>query len=148
MDIVYETGDTTEMEYFLWYRKPAIMGGDNIPRRPPIWACLNGCKRFRKINPDGTDAPVKVKKMKSIRQAPATTFNWLSDGVAEARSAGKNVQSHSYLVKVVTDLDEEGIFRATALDPEDAASTIRRVIEFGKAGLIGQHCEVLNIEEE
>lgn len=28
----------------------------NIPRHPPIWACVCGCKRFRKINPDGTDA--------------------------------------------------------------------------------------------
>lgn len=32
VNIVYETWDTTEMEYFLWDRKH----GDNIPRRPPI----------------------------------------------------------------------------------------------------------------
>ena len=43
------------------------MGGDNIPRRPPIWACGCGCKRFRKVNPDGTDAPVKVKLLKNVR---------------------------------------------------------------------------------
>ena len=37
-DIIYGTGDMTEVEFFLTYNKPAIMGGDNIPRRPPIWA--------------------------------------------------------------------------------------------------------------
>ena len=66
-DIIYETGDMTEVEFFLTYNKPAIMGGDNIPRRPPIWACGCGCKRFRKVNPDGTDAPVKVKLLKNVR---------------------------------------------------------------------------------
>lgn len=66
-DIIYGTGDMTEVEFFLTYNKPAIMGGDNIPRRPPIWACGCGCKRFRKVNPDGTDAPVKVKLLKNVR---------------------------------------------------------------------------------
>lgn len=56
MDIIYGTGDTTEAEFMLEYRKECIMGGDNIPRYPPIWACVCGCKRFCKINPDGTDA--------------------------------------------------------------------------------------------
>lgn len=40
----------------------------NIPRRPPIWCCSCGCKRFRKVNPDGTDASVKVKMLKDIRK--------------------------------------------------------------------------------
>ena len=66
-DIIYETGDMTDVEFFLTYNKPAIMGGDNIPRRPPIWACGCGCKRFRKVNPDGTDASVKVKLLKNVR---------------------------------------------------------------------------------
>lgn len=66
-DIVYGTGDMTEVEFFFTYNKPAIMGGDNIPRRPPIWACGCGCKRFRKVNPDGTDAQVKVKLLKNVR---------------------------------------------------------------------------------
>lgn len=148
VDIVYETGDTTEMEYFLWFRKPAIMGGDNIPRRPPIWACSNGCKRFRKINLDGTDAPVKVKKMKNMRQAPATTFNWQSEGVSKAIATGEDFKSHRYLVKVITDWEEEETFLSTALNPEDAAATIKDVIESGKAGLVGQHCEVVGVKED
>lgn len=72
VDIVYGTGDMTEMDFMLEYRKTAIMGGDNIPLRPPIWCCSCGCKRFRKVNEDGTDAPVKVKMLKNIRKAPVS----------------------------------------------------------------------------
>lgn len=36
VDIIYGTGDMTESDFLLEYRKSAIMGGDNIPRRPPI----------------------------------------------------------------------------------------------------------------
>ena len=36
IDINYGTGEVTESEFMLKYRKNAIMGGDNIPRRPPI----------------------------------------------------------------------------------------------------------------
>ena len=148
VDIVYETGDTTEMEYFLWYRKPAVMGGDNIPRRPPIWACINGCKRFRKINYDGTDAPVKVKKMKNMRQASATIFNWQSDGVSEALRSGEDFKSYTYLVEVLTDHDEKETFKTTAINPDDAAAAIREVVESGRSGLIGEYCKILSVKEE
>lgn len=70
VDIIYGTGDMTEIDFLLEYRKQGIMGGDNIPRRPPIWACSCGCKRFRKINMDGSDAEVKVKMLSKIRKAP------------------------------------------------------------------------------
>lgn len=75
-DIIYGTGDMTEIEFLFEYHKSAIMGGDNIPRRPPIWACSCGCKRFRKVLPDGTDAPVKVKLLKNVRRAPASRIGW------------------------------------------------------------------------
>lgn len=74
-DIIYGTGDMTEIEFLMEYNKSAIMGGDIIPRRPPNWACGCGCKRFRKINPDGTDAPVKVKLLKNVR--PAKEGKWV-----------------------------------------------------------------------
>ena len=64
------------------------MGGDNIPRRPPIWECVCGCRRFRKVNWDGTDAPVKVKMLKNVRKAPATHINWESNMAVDA--VGKN----------------------------------------------------------
>ena len=62
IDIVYGTGNMTENDFLLKYRKSAIMGGDNIPRRPPIWCCSCGC--IQKVNPNGTDATIKVKMLK------------------------------------------------------------------------------------
>ena len=123
------------------------MGGDNIPRRPPIWACTNGCKRFRKVNPDGTDSPVKVKKLGNIRQAPATTFNWVSDGVHEALQAGETPKSHAYLVDVITDYEEEETFLAIALNEDEAANTIARVVEEGKSGLVEREWLIKNVRE-
>ena len=50
-----------EVEFLYQYRKNASMGGDRIPRRPPMWECSCGCLRFRKVNADGTDAKVKTQ---------------------------------------------------------------------------------------
>lgn len=63
--IVYGTGDYTEIDFLLEYGKTCIMGGDNIPRRPPMWECSACGKRFRKVNPDGTDASVKLRLLKN-----------------------------------------------------------------------------------
>ena len=147
VDIIYETGDLTEAEYFLWYRKPGIMGGDNIPRRPPIWACSCGCKRFRKVLPDGSDAPVIVKKLGRMRQAPATTINWQSKGVREAFEAGERFTPHTYLVDIVTELEESETFKATALNESDAARTIQEVVENGHSGLAGEACIIKEIRK-
>ena len=108
VDIIYGTGDMTEIEFVMEYRREGIMGGDSIPRRPPIWACSCGCKRFRKVNLDGTDVPVKVKmlnrrtkqeqsqvrlnyalqeggspKVKDIRKKLASLINWETDMVSK-----------------------------------------------------------------
>ena len=40
VDIVYGTGDMTEIDFMFNYRKEAIMGGNNIPRRPPDMVLL------------------------------------------------------------------------------------------------------------
>ena len=58
--------------------KEGIMGGDNIPRRPPIRSCSCGCRRFRKVNPDGSSAIVKIKLLKNVRKAAARTISWTS----------------------------------------------------------------------
>lgn len=98
-DIVYGTGDMTEVEFFCEYNKPAIMGGDIIPRRPPIWACGSGCKRFRKILPDGSDAPVKVKMLKNIR--PAKPDHWIKPEPAELPPAPFEPKHYTGLVRDV-----------------------------------------------
>lgn len=66
--IIYGTGEMDETEFLLKYRKEGVMGGDNIPRRPPVWACSCCDKRFRKVNYDGTDAEVKVRLLKNERK--------------------------------------------------------------------------------
>jgi hypothetical protein len=65
--IIFGSDDMMEIECLLEYRNEGMMGGDNIPRRPPLWECVCGCRRFRKVNRDGTDAP--VKEIESAYQA-------------------------------------------------------------------------------
>lgn len=148
VDIIYGTGDMTEIEFFLDYRKEAVMGGDNIPRRPPIWACNLGCKRFRKVNYDGSDAPVKVKLLKNIRRAPSTVINWQSSKVAEVFESGKGDMIRTYLVDVVSDLGEKETFKCSAISKEDAAETIRKVVAHGRTSLLSLFVEVTDIREE
>lgn len=90
----------------LEYRKEGIMGGDNIPRRPPIWACACGCKRFHEVNPDGTDAPVKVKLLKNIRKAPADKINRETSMVERALQGNMCESIHHYKVEIETELGE------------------------------------------
>jgi len=140
-DIIYGTGDMEEWEFLMQYRKTAIMGGDNIPRRPPIWACTAGCKRFRKVNPDGTDAPVKVKLLKNVRPAPAATINWESDGTIEALKAGDHSRIKHYRVEVTTEYDEHETLTVTAVSEKDAEDTALSIIEKCVLGLEGSFCK-------
>lgn len=82
-DIVYGTGDMDEMEFLLSYRKNACMGGDNIPRRLPIWECSCCSARFRKLNPDGTDAQVKLRLLKNERVGKLKIIMAYEDGHTE-----------------------------------------------------------------
>lgn len=149
-DIIYGTGDMEEWEFLMQYRKTAIMGGDNIPRRPPIWACTAGCKRFRKVNPDGTDAPVKVKLLKNVRPAPASTINWESDGTVAAMESGDHKAIKHYRVEVTTEYDEHETLTVTAVSEKDAEETARSIIEKCVLGLEGSFCksaDAFEIEE-
>ncbi len=148
VDIIYGTGDMTETEFFLEYRKQAVMGGDTIPRRPPVWACNLGCKRFRKVNYDGTDAPVRVKLLKNVRPAPSTVINWQSGTVADALESGEGDKVRTYLVDVVSEFGEKETFKCSATSREDAAETIRKVVAHGRTDLVSPFIEVTNIREE
>ena len=110
VDIIYGTGDMNEAEYLLLYRRDGIMGGDNIPRRPPIWACSCGCKRFRKVNFDGTDAEVKVKMLNEIRPKPLTLIDFESENVEKALNGKHPEIIHHYKVDIVTEYvpDDDG----------------------------------------
>lgn len=145
VDIVYGTGDMTEIEFVLEYRKAAIMGGDNIPRRPPIWSCSCGCKRFRKVNLDGSDAVVKVKMLKNMRKAPATKINWTSDLASRALEGNRRDIMHHYEVEITTELDEHETLRITAVSGSDAEDQATELVKKGFVGLRGRKCVAIEV---
>lgn len=140
VDIIYGTGDMTEIEFLMEYRKEGMMGGDIIPRRPPIWECVCGCRRFRKVNRDGTDAPVKVKMLKNVRKASATLINWESSMVIDAVGKNERNKVHHYKVEVRTELGEKEIVRVTAVDEQDAEDLALALVMKGGVGLKGRIC--------
>ena len=148
VDIIYGTGDMTEIEYLLEYRKEGMMGGDNIPRRPPLWECVCGCRRFRKVNRDGTDAPVKVKMLKNVRKAPATRINWESNMAIDAVGKNEGSKTHHYRVEVRTELGEKEIVSVTAVDEQDAEDLALSLVMKGGVGLKGRVCTYNVVVEE
>ena len=148
VDIVYGTGDMTEIEFALQYRKEAIMGGDNIPRRPPIWCCVCGCKRFRKVNPDGTDVAVKVKMLKNIRKAPASVINWSSDTVDRALERNQIELIHKYTLDITTEFEEKEALVVTAVSQSDAELLAIDLVRNGVVGLKGRRCIKIEVNKK
>ena len=147
VDIIYGTEDMTEIEYLLEYRREGIMGGDNIPRRPPIWACCCGCKRFRKVNPDGTDAAVKVKMLKNIRKRLLTIIEFATAGVEEAVIAHRFDDIHHYRIDITTEYGERETLRVSALNERDARDEATVLVLEGRFGLKGTRCVEMEVEE-
>ncbi len=146
VDIVYGTGDMTEMDFVLKYRKDAIMGGDNIPRRPPIWSCSCGCKRFRKVNPDGTDALVKVKMLKNIRKAPASIIEWSSESANIALENNEAYLIQLYSLDITTELGEQETICINATSHSDAEQLAEKLVESDMVGLNGRRCVKIEIK--
>lgn len=145
VDIIYGTGDMNEAEFMMEYRRDAIMGGDNIPRRPPIWACACGCKRFRKVNPGGTDAKVKVKMLKDIRPKPLTLINFSSSNVEKALKGNRPEVIHHFKVEIVTEFGEKETLSITAVSGSDAEDEAREIVSRGIIGLKGTQCKELEV---
>jgi len=148
VDIIYGTGDMTESDFLLKYRKPAIMGGDIIPRRPPIWECSCGCKRFRKVNPDGTDAPVRVKLLKDVRPGPAGKIIWSSNEIQNALRNGQGKRIHYYTVNVETNVGEKESLRISALSDKCAAITANNLLNEGLLFLKGIYFTSVEVIED
>lgn len=122
------------------------MGGDSIPRRPPIWACPCGCKPFRKVDSDGNHVPVKVKLLKNIRKAPTTLINWSSNLAGQAFMDNRHEIIHDYSEEITTELDEHETLNTTAVSFTDAEDLAVKLVEEGIIGLNGRictHAEVL-----
>lgn len=147
VDIIYGTGDMTEQEFLLEYRREGIMGGDIIPRRPPIWACGSGCKRFRKVNPDGADAEVRVKMLKNIRKRPLTIIEFTNARVEEAVIAHRFDDIHHYRIDITTEFSEKETLRVCALNESDARDEAKALVLEGRFGLRGFMCVEMRVEE-
>ena len=146
-DIVYGTGDMTEVEFLYQYRKNASMGGDRIPRRPPMWECSCGCLQFRKVNADGTDAKVKIKMLKDMRPAPLSKICWQTIQCSEALNNGRPDMIHQYIVNVITDCDEKTALKISGVSESNAMSTAMILINGGGLGLKGRFCRSFNVTE-
>lgn len=146
-DIVYGTGDMTEEEFLYQYCKNASMGGDRLPRRPPMWECCCGCMRFRKVNADGTDAKVKLKMLKDMRPAPLTKISWQTLQCSETLNNGRTDMVHRYMVNMVADCDEKTAMRVYGVSESDAMATAMSLINVGGLGLKGRFCKSFNVTE-
>lgn len=143
--IIYKTGDMIESEFFEKYHKSAVMGGDNIPRRPPIWGCSCCSTRFRKVNPDGTDAEVRPILLKTVRPESLLMITWESKGLTGG--IGTDTRRVHYHVEVETEFGEREMLRIWAVDPRDAEDAARDVVAHCDLGLRGRECRVLKVIE-
>lgn len=146
-DIIYGTGDMTEVQFLYQYRKNASMGGDRITRRPPMWECSCGCLRFRKVNADGTDAKVKIKMLKDRCPAPLTKISWQTLQCSEALNNSRTDMVHRYIVNVVTDRDEKTVMRVYGVSESDAMVTAMSLINGAGLGFKGRFCKSFNVTE-
>ncbi len=142
------TGEMKGYQFILKYRKNAILGGDTVPRRPPIWSCSSGCVRFRKVLPNGEDTPVKVKLLKNVRPAPASLITWESDKVSEALEKNNRDAIHYYSIEITTDLDGPVTFSVSAVSEEDALDTIDNVLKSHDMGLKSHFYQSILITEK
>ena len=133
-DIIYGTGDMTEMEFFLQYRREAIMGG-----------C--GCKRFRKVNADGSDIPVKPKMLRNIRKKPLGTIEFTSEKAHEAIAEGQHERIRHYKVTFTTEYGEKDTMSISAVSKQDAEIETQSVILGLNLGIDEQEIRIENVEE-
>jgi hypothetical protein len=145
VDIIYGTGDMTEIDFLFAYRKSAIMGGDNIPRRPPIWACMCGCKRFRKVNPDGSDASVKEKLLKNVRKGSLNLFIIETQSASDAMMADHFDMVKTYKAEFKTNCGEKDSIHVTAVSEVDAKSLLMSLLSDGCYRLKGTLFESLRL---
>jgi hypothetical protein len=147
-DIIYGTGDLPEWKFLYKYRKSAIMGGDNIPKNPPLWACSCGCKRFRKVNWDGSVAPVKVKLLKNVRKGSLEKFNIEINEDLDGHKIGFDTPRHAYKVQLTTNLGEKECMYFTAISPEVAIFRAYGILDDMDLGFKGTYIKDAQIVEE
>lgn len=144
VDIIYGTGEMTHVEFVLEYRREGMMGGDYIPRNPPIWACSCCGKRFRKVLSDGTPAPVKVKMLQNLRKKPAALIHWTDSVQEQHLDYGA---FYHYLVTVTTNLGETETLNVSAANEKEAVELANCLVLKGMVGLKGSFCLKTSVEK-
>jgi hypothetical protein len=144
VDIIYGTGDMQGYQFVLQYRRSGIMGGDIIPKDPPIWACACGCKRFRKVNWDGSVAEVKPKLLKNLRKYPISLMQFESSSISQLLQLHDPSLIHHYKVSIETEFGEKETLHITAADYIDAKVTADELVASENLGFKG--CECVSIE--
>ena len=100
------------------------------------------------MNPDGTDAAVKVKMLKNIRKRPLTKIVFETERVIEALKMGQQDLITRYMVKIETECGEKEMLSIYAIDELDAQEEAEKVIMRGGLGLKGLRCEVVEVMED
>jgi hypothetical protein len=80
------------------------------------------------VNPDGTDAPVKVKMLKDIRKAPVSVINWSSSMVDRALESNQIDLIHKYTLDITTEFEEKETLVMTAVSQSDAELLARELV--------------------
>jgi hypothetical protein len=147
VDIIYGSGDMTDTQFFHEYRRIGVMGGDTIPKNPPLWACAAGCKRFRKINWEGSATEVKPKLLKNVRKRPLSIFQFESESANCINNKGTGVV-HKYIFHTQTYLGEKEDIHISAKDKDDAFKTFEDIVAKGIFNLKGMDCISVDVTEE
>lgn len=101
--------------------------------------------RFRKINEDGTDAIIKVKMLKNVRKAPASTINWSSRMIEKALEYKNIYTIHHYHAVVITELGERETLNLTAVSIDDAKELVMDLVLKGLLELNGRSCMTIEL---
>jgi hypothetical protein len=104
-----------------------------------------GCKRFRKVNPDGSDASVKVKLLKSVRKGSLNLFIIETQSASDAMMADHFDMVKTYKTEFNTNCGEKDSIHVTAVSKVDAKSLLMSLLSDGRYGLKGTLFESLRL---
>jgi hypothetical protein len=123
------------------------MGGDTIPKNPPLWACAAGCKRFRKIDRNGNSTEANPKLLKNVRKRPLSIFQFESESANRINNERTGVV-HKYIFHTQTYLGEKEDVHISAKDKDDAFNTFEDIVSKGVFNLMGMDCISVEVTEE
>jgi hypothetical protein len=104
-----------------------------------------GCKRFRKVNPDGSYAPVKVKLLQNVRKASLNLFNVETQSAGDALMSDNRKAVKTYKAEFETNCGEKESIHVTAVSEADAKCLLMSLLSDDRYGLKGTRFESLQL---